>query len=172
VRLAARRPRSLATGHRQPGPARTLPGSPALVLFASLQTQSADFLCQTLKAHRAWFPPSCPFRNPRALEYSWSGALHRTLSGGSREGALLFLKSKVFGIHFGPTSKGEIERPPGRAPISGKATIQPGLRLVSRRAPFMTDSPTAIHPTGMAAHTLGLGIFFQGCTPLDPLCSA
>jgi hypothetical protein len=36
----------------------------------------------------------------------------------------------------------------------------------------MTDSPTAVHPTGTAAHTVVLGIFFQGCTPLDPLCSA
>jgi hypothetical protein len=40
--------------------------------------------------------------------------------------------------------------PPTTAPMLGKATIQLGGRLVSQRAPFVTDSPTAIHSIGTA----------------------
>jgi hypothetical protein len=44
-------------------------------------------------------------------------------------------------LHPGPTSKGEKVSPPSTAPIVGKATIQLGVRVVSQRAPFVTDSP-------------------------------
>jgi hypothetical protein len=40
--------------------------------------------------------------------------------------------------------------PPSRAPMLGKATVQLGGRLVPQSAPFVTDSPTAIHPIGTA----------------------
>jgi hypothetical protein len=40
--------------------------------------------------------------------------------------------------------------PPSTAPMLGKAKLQLGGRLVSQRALFVTDSPTAIHPIGTA----------------------
>jgi hypothetical protein len=49
-----------------------------------------------------------------------------------------------------PRVLGELSGPPDRAPMPGKAIIQLGGRLVSQRAQFETDSPTAIHPVGTA----------------------
>jgi hypothetical protein len=50
--------------------------------------------------------------------------------------SLIFIFDRT---HYGPTSIGEILSPPGRAPMPGKATIQPGGRLMSWKAPFETD---------------------------------
>jgi hypothetical protein len=56
------------------------------------------------------------------------------------------------GKEFGPSS---------RAPMLGKATIQLGGRLVSQRALFVTASPTAIHPIGMALTPWDWGLFLK-----------
>jgi hypothetical protein len=51
--------------------------------------------------------------------------------------------------------------PPSRAPMLGKAKIHLGGRLVSQRVPFVTDSPTAIHPIGTALTPQDWGLFFK-----------
>jgi len=76
-------------------------------------------------------------------------------------------------------SEGGKSGPWNRAPMSGKASYIWGCHLVFQSLPFSTDSPTAIHPIGMALTLWGWGLYFKVysirsavfCT-VDQLCSA
>jgi hypothetical protein len=77
----------------QRSPARLSPSGTTPIFLTFLETESADFLCQALKANIAWVLPCCPVRSLRIQEFPLIGALLRTLAGVPGCGDLLNLNS-------------------------------------------------------------------------------
>jgi hypothetical protein len=137
--LIACRPSSLTTSRFPNKRLRPPLISTTPISVCSLEANSADLLCQALKARRDWVPPSCPLRSPRAQEFPFFRVLLRTLTGApSTELSVICGSVNVESIKVSRVL-GEINGPPSRVPMPGKAVIQPGGHLVSQRAPLETD---------------------------------
>jgi hypothetical protein len=89
------------------------------ILFISLETESAEILCQVLKVFCTWVLPECPLRSLRVQELPLTAAVLRNITVVPGRGALFNLKFFICSHHCGPMSKEELNSPPSRVPMLG-----------------------------------------------------